>query len=142
VAGALLIAFPPAERAGGGLRFSPAGAARLLVYLHLQLLISNLVMARQILRRRPQSRPGVVAHRLRQPSEEIVTIMTSVIALSPGTMTVDVDSDSTAIYVHFFMLTDVEAARAALARLEDLAVHVITGAATPRPAPDPTKELP
>lgn len=142
VACVLLVAFPPARRAGGGLRFSPAGAVRLLVYLHVQLLISNLVMASQILRRRPQSRPGVLAHRLRQPSEEVVTLMSSVIALSPGTMTVDVDSDSTTIYVHFFMLNDVDEARASLARLEDMAVHVIAEGPTAPASPEPTKELP
>ena len=51
--------------------------------------------------------------------------MTSVIALSPGTMTVDVDRESTTIYVHFFRLRDLAAARASLARLERLVVDAI-----------------
>lgn len=127
VAAALLGAFPPGPRAGGGLRVSPAGALRLAVYVLVQLVISNVVMARQILRRRPDVRPGVLAHRLAQPSEEVVTVMTSVIALSPGTMTVDVDAESRIVFVHFFLLRDVEAARAALRRLENLAVGAIAG---------------
>ena len=57
---------------------------------------------------------GVLAHRLRAPSEELVTLMTSIIALSPGTMTADVDPDSTTIYVHFLLLRDLDAARASL----------------------------
>ena len=134
VAGGLLVAFPPGRRAGGSLRFSAGGFVRLTVYLHVQLAISNVVMARQILRRRPDVRPGVLAHRLRQPSEEVVTLMSSIIALSPGTMTVDVDRDSSTIYVHFFKLGDVAEARASLAHLEDLAVHAISRA--------PTKEHP
>jgi multisubunit Na+/H+ antiporter MnhE subunit len=52
--------------------------------------------------------------------------MSSVIALSPGTMTVDVDPDSTRIYVHFLLLRDVEAARASLVRLERLAAGAIS----------------
>lgn len=125
VAAALLVAFPPGTRASGGVRISAVGAGRLAVYVLVQLVISNLVMARQTLRRRPDVRPGVLAHRLAQPSEEVVTVMTSVIALSPGTMTVDVDADSSVVYVHFFLLRDLEAARTSLSRLEDLAVHAV-----------------
>lgn len=125
VATALLIAFPPAARASEGLRLSPAGAARLAAYTGVQLVSSNLVMARQVLRRRLDLRPGVLVHRLRMPSDEVVTLMTTVIALSPGTMTVDVDPGSTAIHVHFLFLRDVDAARAALDRLEQLAVAAI-----------------
>ena len=125
VASALLLAFPPSSRAGPRVRVRPGGVARLAAYVVIQLVSSNVVMARVICRRRPALRPGVLAHRLHRPSEEIVTVMTSVIALSPGTMTVDVDRDSTTIYVHFLLLGDVAAARASLARLEQLAVHAV-----------------
>jgi multicomponent Na+:H+ antiporter subunit E len=125
VAAALLAAFPPDRRTHGRLRISALGVARLAAYVAGQLVISNVVMTRQILRRTPSLHPGVLAHRLHQPSEEVATVMTSVIALSPGTMTVDLDRDSSTIYVHFFRLTDVEAARASLDRLERLAVNAI-----------------
>ena len=131
VAAALLVAFPPGRRAGRRLRLSPAGIGRLAAYVAVQLVTSNFVMTREILRRRAAIRPGVLAHRLQQPSEEVVTLMTSVIALSPGTMTVDVDRSSATIYVHFLLLRDVDAARASLDRLEHLAVHAIT-APSPR----------
>jgi multicomponent Na+:H+ antiporter subunit E len=127
VASTLLVAFPPARPAGERVRLRFAGAARLGGYAVIQLVTSNLVMAREILKRRPSARPGVLAHRLQRPSEEIVTLMTSVIALSPGTMTVDVDRDSTTIYVHFLLLRDVDAARASLSRLEQLVVRTIAG---------------
>ena len=76
---------------------------------------------REILRPRFAVRPGVLEAQLRQPSDEVVTVMTNVIALSPGTMTVDVEPDSSAIYVHFLFLRDVAASRAVLARLEEFA---------------------
>jgi multicomponent Na+:H+ antiporter subunit E len=126
VATALLVVFPPGRPAGVRLGLRPVGAARLAWYVAVQLLTSNLVMAREVVRRRPTVHPGVLAHRLRWPSEEIVTLMSSVIALSPGTMTVDVDPDSTRIYVHFLLLRDVEAARASLVRLERLAAGAIS----------------
>jgi multicomponent Na+:H+ antiporter subunit E len=139
VASTLLIAFPPAGRAGERVRLRPAGLLRLAGYVVAQLVMSNVVMAREVLRRRSNARPGVLAHRLQRPSEEIITLMTSVIALSPGTMTVDVDASSTTIYVHFLFLRDVDEARASLARLEQLAVRTITA---PDPSPTPVPAAP
>ena len=137
VAVALLVAFPLRSRQGG-LRLSAAGIGRLGIYVATQLVISNILMTRQILSRRVDVKPGVLAHRLQQPSEEVVTLMTSIIALSPGTMTVDVDRISSIIYVHFFPLRDVAAARASLDRLERLAVGAI--GATPRRDRSPSQE--
>jgi multicomponent Na+:H+ antiporter subunit E len=132
VATAIFIAFPLARRRTARVRLHPFGIVRLGGYVIAQLAVSNVLMTRQILRRRPDVRPGVVAHRLRRPSEEAVTVMTSIIALSPGTMTADVDDASTTIYVHFFRLADVADARASLARLERL----VTGALTTGSADD------
>jgi multicomponent Na+:H+ antiporter subunit E len=132
VAGALLLAFPPPTRPSEHLTVRPAGALRLIVHVLGQLVTSNVVMARQILRRHPDVHQGVIAHHLRHASEVVVTIMTSIVALSPGTMTVDVDAESTTIYVHFFRLHDVSAARGQLDRLERLIVGAIrTGPPVP-----------
>jgi multicomponent Na+:H+ antiporter subunit E len=129
VAVALLAAFPPAGRSttGPALRLRPWGALRLLVHVGTQLVTANVVMAREIVRPRPTLQPGVLEHRLQEPSEEIVTIMTSVIALSPGTMTVDVDEASSTIAVHFLFLRDVAESRAVLDHLE----HLVRAAVTP-----------
>jgi multicomponent Na+:H+ antiporter subunit E len=135
VAAALLVAFPVRRRPEGRVRIMPLGAVRLGLYVGEQLIVSNLVMAREILRRRPHGHPAVLAHRLGAPSEEVVTLMTSVIALSPGTMTADVDRDSSTIYVHFFSVIDREDAHAGLAKLERLAVATIVA---PSDARDPT----
>ena len=125
VAAALLLAFPLTERAGAPWQISPIGVARLGGHVLVQLLVSNVAMVGQILKRRPDLRPGVLVHQLRRPSAEVVTIMSSVIALSPGTMTVDVDREASAISVHFFRLDDELAARAGLVRLERLVERAI-----------------
>jgi multicomponent Na+:H+ antiporter subunit E len=139
VASALLVAFPPGRRSH--VRFSLVGSVRLAGYVAAQLVTSNLVMAREILRVRPSTHPGVLAHRLQRGSDELITLMSSVIALSPGTMTVDVDRESTTIYVHFLLLRDVDAARASLTRLEQLAVGAISEPDPGSPtAPAPTEE--
>jgi multisubunit Na+/H+ antiporter MnhE subunit len=66
--------------------------------------------------------------------------MTSIIALSPGTMTVDVDATSSTIYVHFFRLRDVAAARRQLDRLERLVRKALHTPTTTQPFP--TEETP
>lgn len=124
VAGALLVAFPP-EPSVGHLRVGPVGVLRLTGYVAVQLVTSNVVMTREILRPRPRLHPGVVTHRLATPSSQVITLMTNVLALSPGTMVVDVDVESTTIAVHFLKLDDVDRSRAALVRLERLAVAAI-----------------
>ena len=121
VAGALLVAFPPVPSGDRRLGAHLPSMAKLGGYVLVQLATSSLRMAREVLRRRPAVRPGVVTYRLQTPSEHVVTAMTSVIALSPGTMTVDVAADSSEIAVHFLFLDDVDAAREALARLDRLA---------------------
>ncbi len=125
VAALLLLAFPLGRTSRSPRRVSPLGVAVLVGHVGWSLIASNIVMAREILRRVPRDRPGVLAHRLLEPSDEVVTVMTSVIALSPGTMTVDVAVNSTTIYVHFFRLDDIPAARASLRRLEQLVVAAI-----------------
>lgn len=127
---ALLVAFPPG--ATSRVRFDLVAVARLVGYVVVQLFSSNVLMTREILRRRPTVRPGVLAHQLRSPSEYVVTLMTSIIALSPGTMTVDVDETATTVYVHFLFLHDVDAARASLARLERLVSQAIRPPTTDR----------
>jgi multicomponent Na+:H+ antiporter subunit E len=135
VATAVLVAFPPAARAGSDFHLRIRGVVTLAGYVAAQLLVSNALMARQLLRRQPDEQQGVLAHRLQHPSEEVVTVMTSIIALSPGTMTVDVDATSSTIYVHFFRLHDVAAARRQLARLERLVRNAVHTTALAQPFP-------
>ena len=123
VATVLLVVFPLEVADATPRRIRVGGALRLAGYVVSQLVLSNLAMARSILAPRPTSRSGVVTHELERSSDVVVTLMTSIIALSPGTMTVDVEGTST-IHVHFFSLDDVDEARGVLARLERL----VTGA--------------
>ena len=130
VAAALLVAFPSDRSPQGAVRLRPLGVLRLAGHVGVQLVRSNVVMARQILRPPDPASPGVVVHRLAHPTDEVVTVVSSVIALSPGTMVVDVAPDSSAIAVHLFHLVDVDAARRTIAHLEELAVGAIAGPST------------
>jgi hypothetical protein len=77
-AGALLAAFPLAPSRGTA-RFQHAGLARLAAWVAVQLVVSSLVMTREILRRPPKAHPGVLAHRLMWPSEQTTYTAAAVI---------------------------------------------------------------
>lgn len=125
VAVILLVAFPPHRQAPSGQRISPVGAARLVLYVLAQLVPSNVLVAREIVSRRSRIRTGVLAYPLQHPSEEVVSLMAHVIALTPGTMTVEATRDPTVIYVHFLLLEDLDQARRTVARLERLALAAL-----------------
>jgi multicomponent Na+:H+ antiporter subunit E len=125
VAAGLLIAFPPHRRTVAGPSISPVGAVRLVLYVLGQLVPSNVLVTREILSRRTRIRTGVLAYPLEQPSDAVLSLMAHVIALTPGTMTVEATSDPPVLYVHFLLLNDLAEARRTLARLERLAVAAL-----------------
>ena len=97
--------------------------------------------------------PADAAHCTRLPStpidtfhlglltEGVLTAMTTVISLSPGTLTVDTTPDASTIYVHFLVLDDVEAARHSLRHLEALVVHALGAPAPAIEAPPNIRSL-
>lgn len=129
---ALLVVFPARRRSSGNLHFSPFGAVRLAGYIAVQLVVSTVLVAREIVSRRSRVHVGVLAHDMEHPSDEVVTVMSSLIALSPGTMTVE--ATPSRIYVHFLLLHDLDRARRDLRRLERLTARAL-GAAAPGGSP-------
>jgi multicomponent Na+:H+ antiporter subunit E len=125
VAVILLVAFPPHRQTPGVQRVSPLGAARLALYVLVQLVPSNVLVVREVVGRRSRIRTGVLAYPLRHPSEEVLSLMAHVIALTPGTMTVEATRDPCVLYVHFLLLEDLDQARRTVARLERLAVAAL-----------------
>ena len=114
----LLLAFPPTRRPWSPRARAPDRAARLVGYVLAQLVVSNVLVAREIVSRRSRVRTGVVGYRVQQPSDLTLTLMSNILALAPGTMPVDVTLDPPMLYVHFLLLSDVEDARRTIGRLE------------------------
>lgn len=75
-------------------------------------------------------RAGVVACPLVNQTPLVATIVADAITLTPGTLTLDVRTDPTVLYVHVLGLGDPEDVRADVEELERLVV----GAVEPRPA--------
>lgn len=128
LAAALLVAFPARRPSGSRVRF--LGVLRLAGYVLVQLVPSNVLVARESLSRRTRVRAGVLAYPLRVPSDEVLTLMANVIAMTPGTMTVEATRQPAVLYVHFLLLDDVEQARRTIAQLERLA-HAAVGEPPP-----------
>lgn len=98
-----------------------------MIYVLGQLVTSNLLVARVILSRRSRIRTGVLAYPVQDASDEVLTLIANVIALTPGSMTVDATRDPSVLHVHFLLLDDPEGARRSIARLERLAVRALGG---------------
>lgn len=135
VALGLLVAFP-LGRPGGGARHAvrPVALARLLAYFAYELVTSNLVVARVVLSRGARTRTGVVACPLRTTSDRMVTVLCNIIALSPGTMMVDVGDD--AIYVHALLRRDPERVREDIDRLQGLLLAAFPEVGPAGPSPE------
>ena len=127
VAATLLAVFPPRRRSSTPDGFSPVGALKLTVYVVGQLIPSNLLVAREVLAPRSRIRSGVIEHQLRHPSDEALNLMAHVIALTPGTMTVEADRARGILTVHFLLIDDVDGARAAMERIDELVTATLGG---------------
>jgi multicomponent Na+:H+ antiporter subunit E len=101
----------------------PVALARLGGYLLVQLVVSNWVLTREVLARRSRIRTGVVVVPLTGCSDELLTLITNFVTLTPGTAPVDVERDPPSMSVHVLHLDDVEEVRRDIWRLRDLTVR-------------------
>lgn len=144
VAALLLVAFPLDHHIiAVRHRLRPVAAARLAGFFLSDLLRSSVATAVDVVRPRSQVRTGVIACPLRVDNDGLVTFLANLIAVSPGTMPIEVAYRPHVIYVHSLRATDPDSVRAFVARLEELSVMALGGpeavgtVATPAPWPPP-----
>jgi multicomponent Na+:H+ antiporter subunit E len=126
---ALLIAFPLAPVEQVEHRVHVGAVLVLGAYFVEELVRSSLRVAADVLRGPSAVRTGIVSCPLRVDAVGLVTFMANLIALSPGTMVIDVTQDPTVLHIHVLVLDDPEKVRARVAHLEELAVAAIGGPA-------------
>lgn len=129
----LLVVFPPNTGRDGRPRPNPVAIVRLAAYIVRQLVTSNVLVAREILSPGSRVHTGVLAYQVRHPADEVITGIANIIALTPGTMTVEATNEPAIIYVHFLLLDDEDAARTSIGHLEDLVVAALGGPAMAEP---------
>lgn len=129
VVAAVLLAVFPLERADrtAGVVVRPVGVARLVGRVTLQLVTSNATMIARVVAGPADVTGTVVRCPLRTSSDGVVTAVTSVLALSPGTMVVDVErgDDGVVLLVHALGDDAAEVVPAEVARLESLVVDAV-----------------
>lgn len=122
VSALLLVLVPDVRRATHLPIVRPWPLARLMGRMLIDTAISNVLVAREVLSPRPRISTGVVSVPLAGCSDELVTIMASLVALTPGTMPVEVEQDPTIMYVHVLHLDDPDDVRRRIWSLRDQVV--------------------
>ena len=79
-----------------------------------ELVISSLRVVLLVLSLHPKMKPAVVAIPLDVTSDTGITLLGNLITLTPGTLTLDVSTDRTTMYVHAIDVKDVEAFRSGI----------------------------
>jgi multicomponent Na+:H+ antiporter subunit E len=123
VAALLMVAYPTGVRPVHGMSgVRPVALVRLMVHVLYEFAVSNALVARAVLSRESNLRTGVVACPLRTTSESMITFLANVLALSPGTLPVEVSIDPPVIHLHVLLLRDTDPRRS-VAVLESLALR-------------------
>ena len=103
---ALWVAQPLFENRGGGYFTKVWRWIKLVVLFHYELIVSSLTVAWDVLTPRHRARPGIVAVPLRAKGEAEVLLVTNLISLTPGTLSLDVTEDCNTLYVHAMFADD------------------------------------
>jgi multicomponent Na+:H+ antiporter subunit E len=83
----------------------------LILYFVWELVLSNFRMARYTLSPLRRLHPGIVAVPLEPMSDLELTVLTNLITLTPGTLSLDVSADQRTLYVHVMDVADPDAVR-------------------------------
>jgi multicomponent Na+:H+ antiporter subunit E len=121
VAGFLLLLTPDKITRGRSVWFRPVGVVKLVAYIVADVVKSNIVLIRAIISRRSRVYSGVIAVPLPDCSDELLTVISNVVAITPGTSPLYVTRYPTVLYVHVLDMRDPAATRRDLQHLADLA---------------------
>lgn len=109
-------------------RIRPLALLRYLGHMVVALVQSNLQLAWEVLTPTDYTKPGLLEVRLPPSSEVVLTVIANSITLTPGTMTLGLDPETSTLVIHVLHLRDVDAARAEIEELHRLVsaalVHV------------------
>ncbi|MCK6554128.1 Na+/H+ antiporter subunit E [Candidatus Binatia bacterium] len=95
----------------------PVVAFRLVVDFLRELTVSTLQVAATVMSPRLRIRPAFIVVPLALADDFAITILANMITLTPGTLTLDIAPDRSALYVHCLSVDDVEEVRARIRRL-------------------------
>lgn len=111
-----------------------AAAARLVGAFLLSLVHANLRLARDILRRRPRFAPALICVDARGLGPVSTLLLVDLVALTPGSVVVDIDRRGRRLFVHTLYAADEEAARRDARRFARLLRAIAGGEPEPEEA--------
>jgi multicomponent Na+:H+ antiporter subunit E len=85
--------------------------AKLIVLFLYELLVSSVQVVVEVLRPTPKAQPGIFAMPLTVRREFDVLLVTNMISLTPGTLSLDVSDDVSTLYIHAMFASDPEGTR-------------------------------
>ncbi|MGI9510845.1 MAG: Na+/H+ antiporter subunit E [Geminicoccaceae bacterium] len=81
---------------------------RLVAFFLRELLVSSLQVAWDVITPSHRSRPGIVAVPIDAKTDFEIATLANLVSLTPGTLSLDVDSDRRTLYVHAMFVDDPE----------------------------------
>ncbi len=83
----------------------------LVLFFFWELILSNLRVAYEVLTPGLQFQPGIVAIPLEAKTDAEITLLSNMITLTPGSLSLDVSGDRKVLYLYIMNIKDVEEAR-------------------------------
>jgi multicomponent Na+:H+ antiporter subunit E len=117
----LLVVFPRAPGATGFV-IRPLPTARFVVFFAREMVESVLLLSRAVLSRESQLHTGVIAVPVHGCRGSLLAVLANLLALTPGTMTVELRDEPPTLYAHVLIFRDLESVRAKVQRLNRLVV--------------------
>ncbi len=77
-----------------------------VLFLTWQTIVSTLRVAWDVLSPKNYKRPGVIAVPLDVRSDVAITVLTTMISLTPGSVSLDISSDRQVLYIHGMFIND------------------------------------
>ena len=119
VVGLLLLVVPDARGSGRRVVVRPVPLARLAAHYVRDTVVSNVQLAREVLRPRPRLSTAIVRVPLDGCSPQLVTAVANLVAMTPGETPVEVEADPPVLYVHVLQFTNADDVRRGIWTLRD-----------------------
>jgi len=103
--------------------FRSLALVRFIGFYLMEVVRSNLRVARDVVTPRSRARPGIVAVPLDARTDVEITLLSNLITMTPGSLAIDVSDDRSVIYVHSMFVEDPDELRRAIK--EDLERRVL-----------------
>jgi len=87
---------------------------KLIIMFHYELIVSSLAVAMDVLTPRHRARPAIIEMPLDVKSDTGILLVTNLISLTPGTLSLDVSEDRKTLLIHAMFADDHDALRKSL----------------------------